>query len=113
MAIPSLDFLGYPPAKPAKAAKEGPTFSRISSFSRGVGPDSHSSPPPDRPIRDDHAAWLLTLPEPERRDWWRAVALRYARCEDWARAEAETRVLWQKPPDSPAGRCQSTPDLQP
>ena len=88
MAIPPLDFLGYSPAKPAKAAKEDPSFSRISSFSRGVGQDSRSSPPVDRPIRDDHAAMLLTLDEDRRRAWWRSAArLVCSNGGDWLAAE--------------------------
>ena len=45
-------------------------------------------PPVDRPIRYDHAAWLLTLDEAENRAWWRSAARLV--CEnggDWAAAE--------------------------
>ena len=51
--------------------------------------------PPDRPIRDDHAAWLLTLDEDRRRDWWRDVAQRYN--GDWLAAERAATEAMKHP----------------
>ena len=109
MAIPPLDFLEYPPAKPAKAAKEGPNFSRISSFSRGVGPEftfftATRSPDPRR-----HRRMAVDPPRARTpRPGGAAVVSRYARCEDWARAEAEARAAWCEP-----GRDDDRPAAEP
>ena len=76
--------------------------------SRGAG----GGVPPDRPIRADHAAWLLTLDAGRRRAWWRDVVSRYARCEDWARAEDEATATWCKPgrdADRPAAESPAHP----
>jgi len=96
MAFPKLDFLDSTLAKPAKPAKADPNISHSSHFSQRVGETScfppgnpSTNPPPDRPIRDDHAEWLLGLSKAERREWWRSVAEHLNRREDWAQAEAE------------------------
>ena len=68
----------------------------VSSVSPVVGRFGISDAPRNRPLEQSTADWLATLPEEQRRDWWRSVARNYCHTRDWYTAEQSATEQMQR-----------------